>query len=84
LADNKTQDAVIRNLEVMGEAARNISADLKGRFSDLPWREMSAVRNRLIHHYFGINNEIVWQIIEHDLPELLPELEKLISELSNH
>ena len=82
LVDHKTQDAVIRNLEVMGEATKNLSTDLQEHHRDLPWREMAAVRDRLIHHYFGVNNEIIWQIIEHDLPGLLPDLEKLIADLS--
>jgi len=56
LADTKTQDAVIRNLEVIGEATKKVSVDLRGRYPDIPWRSMAAVRDRLIHDYFGVNH----------------------------
>lgn len=81
LKDQKTQDAVIRNLEVIGEATKNISANLKQQYPQLPWREMAAVRDRLIHHYFGVNIEIVWEIVQQDLPQILPQLVQLLSEI---
>jgi uncharacterized protein with HEPN domain len=56
LEDTKTQDAVIRNLEVIGEATKNVSVELRGRYPDIPWRSMAAVRDRLIHDYFGVNH----------------------------
>ena len=77
-ADDKTQDAVIRNLEVLGEAAKRISPQFRKRFSQIPWTEMAGTRDRLIHHYFGINRETVWQIIQHELPALLNLIKSLI------
>ena len=82
LKDRKTQDAVVRNLEVLGEATKNISDDFRLQFPQIPWREMSGTRNRLIHHYFGINQEIVWQIVQKDLPELRLLIARIISEIS--
>lgn len=59
LADTKTQDAVIRNLEIIGEATKNLPADLRAKYPGMPWKGMAGVRDRLIHHYFGVNLDIV-------------------------
>jgi uncharacterized protein with HEPN domain len=83
LADIKTQDAVVRNLEVIGEAVKNLSDALKTQHAQVPWRDMAAVRDRLIHHYFGVNNEIVWQIIQEDLPLILPKIENVLGHISD-
>ena len=69
-ADRKTVDAVVRNLEVLGEAARHIDADTVGRLPNVPWRDMADLRNLLIHEYFGISLDIVWATIERDLRPL--------------
>lgn len=81
LRDYKTQDAVVRNLEVIGEATKGLSDTFLSQYPDIPWRDMTGTRDRLTHHYFGVNQEIVWQIIEHDLPELKIQIEQVISEL---
>ena len=80
LKDIKTQDAVTRNLEIMGEAAKNISNELKEKYSELPWKELAGVRDRLIHQYFGINYDIVWGIINEELSQLAVKIEKMINE----
>jgi uncharacterized protein with HEPN domain len=59
LADTKTQDAVIRNLEIIGEAVKNISGDLKSVYPDIPWQRIAGMRDRMIHEYFGVNLQIV-------------------------
>lgn len=82
LHDDRTQDAVVRNIEVIGEAAKNLSGTLRKRYPHLPWKDMAGARDRLIHHYFGINNEIVWQIVQQDLPALLPKIQGILDELS--
>lgn len=71
-------DAVIRNLEVIGEAARNIPAEIAARHPEIGWPEMRAIRNILIHEYFGVDLSIVWQTVKHDLPPLLPKLRALL------
>ncbi len=76
MADIKTQDAVIRNLEIIGEASKNLSEQVRAEYSDIPWRNMAGVRDRLIHHYFGVNLDIVWQIATIELPQVLSALEK--------
>jgi uncharacterized protein with HEPN domain len=59
VADIKTQDAVVRNLEIIGEATKNLSEQLLRKYPDIPWKSMAGVRDRLIHHYFGVNLDIV-------------------------
>ncbi len=74
VADLKTQDAVVRNLEVIGEAAKKISSTAREKHPNIPWRSMAGLRDRLIHDYFGVNLDIVWEIITRDLPEVLTSL----------
>jgi len=59
LKDSKTQDAVVRNLEVIGEATKNLSSHFKKAYPQIQWKDMAGVRDKMIHHYFGINYEIV-------------------------
>jgi uncharacterized protein with HEPN domain len=76
IADVKTQDAVIRNLEIIGEATKNLSEELLRKYPDIPWKSVAGVRDRLIHHYFGVNLDIVWQIATAELPQVSSILEK--------
>jgi len=66
--DYKTVDAVIRNFEVIGEASKNLSKDIKDKYANVPWEEMYRLRNRISHEYFGIDYEIIWDIISRHLP----------------
>lgn len=77
LADTKTQDAVVRNLEIIGEAAKNLSENLRAEHADIPWKGMTGIRDKLIHHYFGVNLDIVWQVATNDLPSLIEPLAKI-------
>jgi len=76
--DTKTQDAVIRNLEIIGEAAKNISDAERARYQELPWKGMAGMRDRLIHGYFGVNLDIVWAVITTELPDILPTVEAIL------
>jgi uncharacterized protein with HEPN domain len=78
LADFRTQDAVIRNLEIVGEATKNLSVEMRDRFPEVPWKAMAGVRDRLIHHYFGVNLDIVWQIVAGELPQLALQIEEIM------
>lgn len=76
--DDKTVFAVIRALEIIGEASKNIPEWLKTDNADIPWREMAGIRDKLIHDYFGINLEVVWKTVKEDLPPLEQKLRKLL------
>jgi uncharacterized protein with HEPN domain len=62
------QDAVIRNIEIIGEATKKISQELKSKFKEIPWREISAMRDKLVHDYMGIDVEVVWKTVTDDIP----------------
>lgn len=79
LTDLKTQDAVVRNLEIIGEAAKRLSPAVRNRASSVPWQDIGGMRDRLIHQYFGTNWEIVWDVIQTKLPELKREIAALIN-----
>lgn len=70
LQDRMMQDAVARNLQIIGEAAAKLSLALKDTIADVPWAQVAAFRNRLVHAYWGIDQEIVWDVIVRDLPPL--------------
>lgn len=77
LADTKTQDAVIRTLEIMGEATKRLSAELRQQHPSVPWKNMAGVRDKLIHDYFGVNLDIVWQIVTDELPAIGMQVEEI-------
>jgi uncharacterized protein with HEPN domain len=74
LRDAKVQDAVVRNLEIIGEAVKNLSPDFKKNHKDLDWKSIAGFRDRVIHHYFGVNWDIVWDVVRHKVPELKAQL----------
>jgi uncharacterized protein with HEPN domain len=73
-------DATVRNLELIGEAATHVPPDIRDAAPWIPWRQIIATRNRLIHGYLGIDNDTLWSIIQSDIPALLSELCKLRDE----
>jgi uncharacterized protein with HEPN domain len=74
LADTKTQDAVIRTLEIVGEATKRLSPVLRERHPEIPWKNMAGLRDKLIHDYFGVNIDIVWQIVRDELSPLSAQI----------
>ena len=82
LSNSLLQDAVIRQLEVMGEAARNLSADLQNEYPAIPWRQMISLRNRMIHAYFNVNLQIIWEIIQGDIPNLKKDMMRVLENLN--
>mgnify|MGYP006295678571 CR=1 FL=1 len=79
--DEKTIDAVIRQLIIIGEAASHIPQDILSRYPDMPWAEIRGMRNVIVHEYFGVNIRIVWETVKGNLPELRSRLERLRTEL---
>lgn len=73
-ADGKVYDATVRNIELMGEAAKNIPDHARLLMPTVPWRQIIATRNHLIHGYLGIDNDILWSIINNDIPPILTDL----------
>ena len=75
--DSKTQDAIIRNIEIIGEATKHLSDTIKSRYNHIPWKEIAGTRDRLIHGYFGVNIDIIWEIATIDIPILKAKIEKI-------
>ena len=80
-SDAKTQDAVIRNIEVIGEATKCLGDELKAAHSDVPCRQIAGMRDTLIHRYFGVKLDLVWQVVERDLPGFKARIEAIFSAL---
>jgi uncharacterized protein with HEPN domain len=79
LVDLKTQDSVIRNIEIIGEAVKNLSTELRATYDQVAWKSMAGMRDRLIHDYFGINIDIVWGVATENIPVLLHQLDDILS-----
>lgn len=75
------QDAVIRNLEVIGEATKKISKEVRENESDIPWKEMAGLRDVLIHDYFGIDIYIVWNVVINELPGIEEKIDLILESL---
>ena len=78
LDDIKTQDAVVRNIEIIGEAVKNISKKIKDKYVIIPWKSLTGMRDKLIHHYFGVNIDIVWHVVKEELPKIIFQIDKII------
>lgn len=79
--DTKTIYAVVRAVEIIGEAVKNIPEDVRKKYPEIPWREMAGMRNKVTHEYFGVRLERVWEVIKKDIPDLKPLFEKILKEL---
>ncbi len=79
--DKKTIKAVVRSLEVIGEAANKLPDDVRDGYPEISWQEIIGMRNRLIHEYFGVDLDIVWQTIEEDLKPLDNAVKKMVTEM---
>jgi uncharacterized protein with HEPN domain len=80
-ADERTLLAVVRALEVVGEAARQIPAAFRKRYPQIPWRGMTGMRDKVIHAYFGVDVEVVWKTVRQDLPPLVDTVRRVLREV---
>jgi len=78
LATPQAQDAVIRNLEIIGEAVKHLSPELRQQHPDIPWKQIAGMRDEMIHEYFGVDVHIVWKVVERHLPTLRQTIESLL------
>lgn len=79
MADRKTQDAVIRNLEIIGEAVKRLSASLTNAHPGVRWRQIAGMRDKLVHDYFGVDLDLVWGVVERELPTLRREVDAMLA-----
>jgi len=81
--DRKTQDAVVRNLEIIGEASGRLPDSFREEYSDIPWTLVRGLRNRIVHAYFGVDLQLIWEVIQDDLPTLRSQLSKLLKDAAD-
>lgn len=79
--DEKTIDAVVRNFEIIGEAAGNVPEEIKMKYLDVDWRDMIAMRNILAHEYFQVGLEIIWDTIEEDIPKIKLSMKNILDNI---
>ena len=76
--DDKTVDAVVRNITIIGEASTHMPEEVEARVPGVPWSEMRGMRNIVVHEYFGVDFDILWETVQHDLPPLVWPLQELL------
>ena len=76
--DEKTLDAVVRNLEILGEAIKNVPEEIRKKYPDIEWKKISGLRDILIHEYFGVDKDIIWDVIQHKLPLLQKQIKMIL------
>lgn len=77
LESTEKQDAVMRRIEIIGEAIKNLPEDFQKQYPAIPWQDIAAMRNKLIHEYFGVDLALVWEVVKTDLPTLKKQIEKI-------
>ncbi len=83
MSDEKTKRAFVRSFEIIGEASKNIPSEVKEKHKEIEWKEMARMRDRLIHHYFGVDYFIVWDTVQESIPKLKEQIEAVIREIEN-
>lgn len=75
------QDSIIRRIEIIGEAVKNLTEDVRNEHPEVPWKKIAGMRDMLIHEYFGIDLELTWEVVQSDIPNLKKEILRIKSEL---
>ena len=81
VADDKTASAVVRKLEIIGEAAKNVPETMRREYPQVPWQQMAGMRDRIIHRYFAVNHIIVWDTVKDHIPPLQPIIARILKDL---
>ena len=81
VVDDKTTSAVVRKLEIIGEATKNVPRKIRQQYPQIPWRQMAGMRDKLIHAYFGVDYSLVWETVKDVIPPLLPIIEQILKDL---
>lgn len=81
IRDDKTSTAVVKKIEIIGEAIKNIPKDIRASYSNIPWRDIIGMRNKIAHDYFGIDYEIVWKVIKEKLPALKVQVAQMLKKI---
>ena len=82
-ADEKTSSAVVRKIEIIGEATKNVPKEIRQKYKELPWSDMARMRDKIIHSYFVVDYEVVWKTIKDRLPEIKPKIDAILKDLEN-
>ena len=72
------QDALIRRIEIIGEAVKNLPREFRDRYPVIPWGDIAGMRDKLMHHYFGVDSEVVWRTVQDDIPELKKKIKEIL------
>ena len=80
-SDKKTLNAVLRSIEVIGEAAKKVPDEIRAKYPSVPWKEMAGMRDKLIHFYFGVDQEAVWIAVKDRIPAIRPLIEQILKDL---
>jgi uncharacterized protein with HEPN domain len=83
IKDKKTSYAVVRCIEIIGEAVKNIHDNVREKYSDIPWKKMAGMRDKISHFYFGVNLERVWQTVKEDIPKIEPSIKKILKDIKS-
>jgi len=81
IRDRKTLNAVVRSIEIIGEASKNIPDTVKAKYKELPWKQMTGMRDKLIHAYFGVDVETLWKAVKENIPPLKQAIQKILKDL---